>query len=243
MDRRLLVQVSAPALAIGLLLFGACLTSAWYIHRQHTDLARVLSEHTASRAAPEGLSEESARVSGQVDVVLIALGLLGPVSGLMLGYGVARGLSRSIGRISVRVKDVAHRLEHDVASVSLEPGGDLRGLDRQLEHVLHRVEQVTERQQQHERELLRAERLAAVGQLAASVADEVRNPLTGVKLLVEGALRSGDGKPLSLDDLRVIHREIARVEQTMRGFLDFARPPAPHPDAATFGERLTSSTR
>jgi signal transduction histidine kinase len=75
--------------------------------------------------------------------------------------------------------------------------------------------------------MLRAEQLAAVGQLAASVAPEVRNPLTAVKMRVELALRPRDPKPLTRDDLRVIHGEVTRLEQTVQNFLSFARLPTP----------------
>jgi signal transduction histidine kinase len=172
-------------------------------------------------------SEESVRVSRLAHITMILLGVLGPVGGVLAGYGVARALSRSIYRLGVRVKDVTSRLDQNVASVSIEADGDLRGLDRQLEYVVKRVEEVTERQQQHQREMLRAEQLSAVGQLAASVAHEVRNPLTAVKMLVELALRSENAKSLTTNDLKVIHREVARVEHTVQGLLDFARPPAP----------------
>src|SRR5262249_21929021 len=50
---------------------------------------------------------------------------------------------------------------------------------------------------------------------------------TAVKLLVEAALRSPRHKALTADDLEVIHGEVVRLEQTVQGFLDFARPPAP----------------
>jgi signal transduction histidine kinase len=83
-----------------------------------------------------------------------------------------------------------------------------------------------ERLQRHHWEMLRAEQLAAVGRLAAGVAHEVRNPLTGMKLLVEAALRSRNRKPLSEEDLEVIHGEIARMEDTVQNFLSFARLPA-----------------
>ena len=70
-------------------------------------------------------AEESLRVSRQASWAMLLLGLAGPVGGLVIGYGVARGLSRSIYRLSVRVKDLAGRLDQDVGSVSVAADGDL----------------------------------------------------------------------------------------------------------------------
>jgi len=175
----------------------------------------------------EDTSRQSERVGKQVSLGMLVLGLLGPVSGLIMGFGIARGLSRSIYQMSVRVQDMAQRLDQNVASISIAADGDIESLDRQLQLVVTRVEEVAERVQQHQRELLRAEQLSAVGQLAASVAHEVRNPLTAVKMLVEVALRRKNPKPLTSDDLEVIYREIARVEQIVQNLLDFARLPEP----------------
>ncbi len=175
----------------------------------------------------EKVAEDSRAASDQGSLALLLLGLAGPVGGLVVGYGVARGLQRSLYRLSVHVQDMAHHLDRDVGSVSVVPDGDLHNLDVQLDHIVRRVAEAAEQLQQHQRELLRAEQLAAVGQLAAGVAHEVRNPLTGIKMLVESALKSENRKPLNLEDLRVIHREVARLEQTVQGFLNFARLPAP----------------
>src|SRR4051812_32813641 len=48
MNRRILIQVAAPAVVIGLLLFGTCLVSAWYINRLQADLAGILSQNVSS---------------------------------------------------------------------------------------------------------------------------------------------------------------------------------------------------
>jgi two-component system sensor histidine kinase HydH len=197
---------------------------------------------TLNRDKMQKVADDSNAASDRCLLALLALGLAGPVGGLIMGYGVARGLRQSIYRLSVRVQDLAHHLDRDVASVSVAADGDLQSLDRQLSHIVHRVEEVAERLQQQQREMLRAEQLAAVGQLAASVAHEVRNPLTGIKMLVESALKSENRKPLNLEDLRVIHREVARLEQTVQGFLNFARVPAPKCSTCDLSEIVRQAT-
>ncbi len=184
---------------------------------------KLLNENRAMMAKS---FEDSEQVSDQARLTMLLVGLVGPLGGLIIGYGVARGLSRSIYQLSVRVQDITQRLDTDVAQVSIAADGDIQNLDKQLDHVVRRVEEVGERLQRHQREMLRAEQLSAVGQLAAGVAHEVRNPLTSVNLLVEAALRSHNRKPLTVEDLEVIHGELTRLKQTVQGFLDFARPPS-----------------
>jgi signal transduction histidine kinase len=173
-------------------------------------------------------AEASAHIGRYVRYAMIALGVFAPLGGLLAGYGIARGLSRSIYRLSVRVHDMARHLDKKVASVTLPVGGDLQQLDQQLQHVVRRIEEAAKNIQRQQQEMLRAEQLSAVGQLAASVAHEVRNPLTSVKLLVEAAYRSQERRPLSDEDLGVIYQEIERLEKTVQSFLDFARPLALH---------------
>src|SRR5262249_37758334 len=71
---------------------------------------------------------------------------------------------------------------------------------------------------------------------------EVRNPLTGMKMLIQAARRDGNPRPLTPEDLRVIHGEIGRLEQTVQGFLDFARPPAPQRLACDWRDVVTPAT-
>src|SRR5262249_13145885 len=120
--------------------------------------------------------------------VLLGLGLTGALGGLLSGYATARGLTRRAARLSVRVQAVQAQLDQEVGAMTIEaiqPPGDL---DAQLDRVVGRVKEVCRRLQEQERDLLRAEQLAAVGHLAAGVAHEIRNPLTGIKFLIEGAL-------------------------------------------------------
>lgn len=72
-----------------------------------------------------------------------------------------------------------------------------------------------------------AERLASVGKLTASVAHEIRNPLTAIKLWLF-SVRESLGREGREDRLlQKIEDQIHRLETIVRHFLEFARPPEP----------------
>src|SRR5262249_61553917 len=105
---------------------------------------------------------------------------------------------QSIYQLGVRIRDAAGRLKSEIRPVTLEDARDLPDLHQQMQTVIETIEDVVERLQQREREVLRAEQLAAVGQVAAGVAHELRNPLTSGKMLVQTGLegpRPAGGAP------------------------------------------------
>lgn len=163
--------------------------------------------------------------------LLIGFGLTGVLAGLLSGYIMARTLTRRVAKLSVRVQAVQAHLDQDVGAMTVESSPTIGDLDAQLDIVIRRVKEVCLRLQEQERALLRAEQLATVGHLAAGVAHEIRNPLTGVKLLIQGAARSVNPTALTPDRLNLLLQEIDRIERTVQGLMDFARTPPPdrHP--------------
>jgi signal transduction histidine kinase len=156
---------------------------------------------------------------------MLAVGFGGSLAGLVIGYTTARRLRHSIGQLSVSIRDAAGRLNRELGSVTLKEEGDLPAVQRQMQHLLEEISHTVEQLQQREHEVLRAEQLAAVGQIAAGVAHELRNPLTAIKMLVQTGLEGPTPAGLPAEDLAVIEQSIRRMEQYIQIFLDFARPP------------------
>jgi two-component system NtrC family sensor kinase len=78
-----------------------------------------------------------------------------------------------------------------------------------------------------QQELVQSERLAAIGKLAAGVAHELNNPLTGILTFAEDLyLEAADGDP-SRDDYQVIMNEAMRCRRIVRDLLDYSRQKVP----------------
>jgi signal transduction histidine kinase len=188
------------------------------------------NEHQATSASARNETLANRMVLG-----LLVLGICGPAAGLLAGLGIARRVSRSIVRLSLPIRDAAGKLNEVVGPVTLAPGWGLDELEGVLCHMAEQIGDVIERLQQSQREALRAEQLAAVGQLAAGLAHELRNPLMSMKILVQAAAERGDPANLGSRGLRVLEEEITRLERLTHTFLDFARPP--QPEKQTFEAR------
>jgi signal transduction histidine kinase len=76
-----------------------------------------------------------------------------------------------------------------------------------------------------ESKLRQTQRLSAIGNLAAGVAHDVRNPLNAIKLLSSHALDSLDetGHETTAKQIRTIRTEVDRLEDIVSGFLSLAK--------------------
>jgi two-component system, NtrC family, sensor histidine kinase HydH len=188
-----------------------------------TQQLRTINQQMLDHAAVE-------RKDIQTLVLIVRISLLigGPALGMWLGWKVSRRLHLSVARLAVTLRDASTHLEQQVASVELIPSRDLGDVQIQADHVVSRIREVSQELDAARREVLQAERLAAVGGLAAGVAHEIRNPLTSVKLLLQHAARQTGAITLQENKVRLILEEISKMEATIQGLLDFARPPNLH---------------
>ncbi len=97
--------------------------------------------------------------------------------------------------------------------------GDLLG-------VVHYMRDVTE-QKHLEQENERMSRLAALGELSAVIAHEIRNPLSGVGISAQALSRSIHPGDFHESNLKNILKGIRKVDEVIKGLLDFANPKEP----------------
>lgn len=75
-----------------------------------------------------------------------------------------------------------------------------------------------------ERRVREAENLAHIGQLTASLAHEIRNPLSSIKMSIQMALQTIEFDKSDLETMEISAREIVRLENILSEMLDFAKP-------------------
>src|SRR5262249_1646314 len=220
----------------------AAYRNAWGAGRPANELLDLLREPlTACRELREynaGQSGESERdhrrAIRRMSWGLALVGGLGSLAGLVLGYGLARGLRQTIHQFLVRVQGASDLLGQELPAVEWDPAGG-RPEDG-AEDLVRRVEQVVQKLHQREREVRRAERLAAPAQPPPRPPHRARPPLAAVILRVETGRRDPTAGGLTDEDLDLIEQELHRIERSLRAFLDYARPPRLEPKACDLAD-------
>ena len=92
--------------------------------------------------------------------------------------------------------------------------------------VLLAIRDLTQARRMHE-ELRRNERLATLGQLAAGVAHEIRNPLAGIGTSAQVLMRRFEPRDERARFVRVILDEVERLDRIVTSLLQYARPRTP----------------
>ncbi len=76
-------------------------------------------------------------------------------------------------------------------------------------------------------QLIRADRLAAMGELTAGVAHEVRNPLGIIRASVQLIEEAGGDHERMREATDIVKQEIDRLDRVIKALLDFGRPSKP----------------
>lgn len=163
---------------------------------------------------------------GLVMAVLIFLG------SYLLSKNVVRPLRRLM-EVSEKIASAQHREvswegfpPHEVgrlAQAMRSMSEALQDKQGELEEKLEALEEANKALQEAQRAMIRTEKLASVGRLAAGVAHEIGNPIASVLGYVD-LLLEDEGDPRRTDCLLRVKEESERIQRTVRALVEVGRP-------------------
>ena len=189
------------------------------------EFADELDERIDQRVRQAGKEEQ------QSLLLIVALSLLAVGVGIFITVAAQRILA-PIRRLTEAVKDIGEgQFTREIAVVANDELAILaREFNAMARKLLERERQLSEKTA----ELVRAERLAAVGRLAAQITHEIRNPLSSISLnaeLLQEQLEAGhdvsDTKSEARALVKSMAREVDRLTEITEEYLRFARLPKP----------------
>jgi signal transduction histidine kinase len=169
-----------------------------------------------------GLSLEEMR--SEMRRTRLALMLIGGIGFLLAMAGatlVARRISQPIkklvdGTVRIAKGDFRHRIE-------IGSKDELGNLAQSFNEMTARLMAAREQMEEAHKRLLQAEKLASIGRLSATIAHEIRNPLTSVKLNIQKVAEDGKIEATDQEHLAISQEGIAQIERFIKELLNFTR--------------------
>jgi two-component system NtrC family sensor kinase len=228
----------------------SCSTAACHAHSESQRVLGVL-DVAMSLAPTDRLIRERATslaVFGLGTIVLVCL---------LVAFSLHRYVGRPVRRLLTGTQKIAsgefaHRIpvsgNDEIAELARsfnhmteslgKAYAELQALASTLEQ---RVAQKTEELRSAQLQIARAEKLASLGRMAAGVAHELNNPLTGVLTFAHLVARKMPGDSQELADLRVVIGETNRCARIIRDLLQFARETEPDQKPEDLNEIIRQS--
>jgi two-component system NtrC family sensor kinase len=145
----------------------------------------------------------------------------------LVAWRLAESISRPVRALAGASEAVARG--DFTGTVPIQSDDEIAALGRTFNAMAQSLHERDELLKQRTRmQLTRSERLAAVGRLAAGVAHEINNPLTGVLTFSHLLLKESPENSRQREDLQTIIEATTRCRDIIRALLNFSRQNEPH---------------
>ncbi|MDO9263000.1 MAG: ATP-binding protein [Desulfosalsimonadaceae bacterium] len=183
------------------------------------------------------LESNYSAVQHKLIFIFIAATCLGALSAIGMGYFLARKVMAPVHRLIKASREVsAGNVSPDIGPISKDL--EMAILQKTFKDM---VESMKRTRMASQSKILQSEKQASVGRLAAGVAHEINNPLTGVLTYTHMLLRRKDIGDDIRSDLQVIVESTERVRKIVKGLLDFSRQTKLDPESTEIN-RLMEAT-
>jgi signal transduction histidine kinase len=167
------------------------------------------------------LLEDMHREVRSVSRILVGLGLAGLAVGLLASFLLGRRITRPIRNLVDGTQKIARGdFSTTIESDSRDEIGELA---RSFNDMTRDLVDMRERMAEANRKLVQAEKLASIGRLAATIAHEIRNPLTSVNLNIQKVSGSENLDEVEKEHIALCRDGIDQIEKFIREMLDFTR--------------------
>jgi two-component system NtrC family sensor kinase len=164
------------------------------------------------------LEEKYADMQRNALSILIIITLAGMALAVVLGYTLSDKIMNPVHRLIKASQQVAEgSLTPDIGPISKSEIGVLQNTFKDM------VASVGRRREAAQDRLLQSEKQASIGRLAAGVAHQINNPLTGVLTYTRMLLRRKDIGDEIRSDLQTIAESTEMLRKIVKGLLDFSR--------------------
>ena len=140
----------------------------------------------------------------------------------LIGTVFSCSLSRFITKPLYRLVDFTHSLSRGEFGKRIESSSkdEIGELSETFNNLSHELKLYRERMEESYKQMLRTEKLTALGRLSAGLAHEIRNPLTSIKVLFQ---TFKDNPALTKEDMRVVLSAVEQMDDLLTKFLRFAK--------------------
>jgi two-component system NtrC family sensor kinase len=175
-------------------------------------------------------------------VVSIFIGIT--ILGIAIAFGVSFFLANSIVKPVSRLTTASRHIANGDFSyeAGIKSNDEIGELGDIFDFMVRSIrEQDAKIKELAQLKIAEAERLAMVGQLAAGVAHEINNPLTGILLYCDLILKNMPEDDPGRKNLEKINHEAMRCKTIVKGLLDFSRQKKPEIEASSVNQILEST--